>query len=274
MCPPLPTTGSGTDKPWDLRHNLETLVLPSLNWSAVTQGSHLFGTQAVVYLLRDNDAGSTPPLGSTQNYHFYQVDEYPETNDPIGWGYWAEDWTDEAGNVVLPTSPKLASQVWIAGPQTPISVINDLINISKPSYTYLGSVMGGVGSDPILMNDGINKIQLDINFAAQSANALIEFMTVGGMRWESTLNAGSADFTLGDPSNGYRYKIDMDNTRRNRTKKGDFTWSVYDATGGRNIVQGHFYGNNAEYTGGTFMLDGGGESGHANGVFKAKRVLP
>jgi hypothetical protein len=199
----------------------------------------------------------------------YLLDVKVDDDDPMKWGYWATP----AGMFDPSTysSGEYSTAVWIAGPKTPSSVVNDMINFSTTSYIYSGSVMGGVGSDPILMNDGINEIQLDINFYAQSANALIKFMTAGGVKWESMLSATStSEFSISSAANNHKYKISVDNTGSNFVTPAGGTKTPANSPE-KNLLQGHFYGNNAEYTGGTFQLDGG-SFGAANGVFKAKRV--
>jgi hypothetical protein len=268
------------DPSWDLRDEINTYVLAStpLDWSRVPQSissysnlqSYLAASPSHVGFFEiPNDPALKPPDGASVKATYYYPLNVTDPEDPTYWGYWAEEWDDGSNTEVSPTSPKLASQVWIAGPQTPISVIDDLIRTNK-NYSYAGNVIGGVGRDPILMGAN-NKIEIDIDFAAQSATAVIEFMTASGANWQATLTRNSSLF---DRDSGYRYTIGgFGGGGSGQVKKFDLDGS----NPTRNIiisnsqVVGHFYGNEAKFTGGRFQLDGY-DYGYAVGVFKAKKV--
>jgi hypothetical protein len=221
----------------------------------------------------------TPPVtipNAVTNTYYVPIQEAQfslDPDDPTYWGYWAEDWwTEEYGGMPLIPSPgympPLASQVWIAGPQTPISVIDNLINNpSTPIYNYAGNVIGGVGSDPILLGvtGYTNSINININFAAQSATAVIDFTTQRGTVWNANF---STNTNLFDRANGYRYTI---NGASGNVKINNSDTSREQINGINSRLQGHFYGDEANFTGGRFQLDGGNYK-TAVGVFKARRV--
>jgi hypothetical protein len=271
-CPATPEPN--VDPSWDLRGSLTTSVfvntLAPPDWDA---GSTIEGSLPdVAHLVGFYTYADVPPAGvSVKGTHYYPLN-VTDPEDPTYWGYWAEEWID-GGTITFdksPKNPKLASQVWIAGPQTPTSVIDNLINNpSTPIYKYAGNVLGGVGRDPILMNS-LNKINIGINFAAQTATAVIGFQTVKGLKWDFHLTT-STPITL-NRNDGYKYKIDVDNWGKLRIVRPNNTEVNLNDGGTRNSLEGYFYGNNAEFTGGTFKLESV-THGTANGVFKAKRAV-
>jgi hypothetical protein len=220
----------------------------------------------VGFVVRSGDLADTAAGHGTTvaNTYYFPLPNVTDPDDPTYWGYWAEVWDNSALTPNPP--PKLASQVWIVGPQTPTSVIDDLIRTNK-NYSYAGNVIGGVGSDPILLGvDGYtNSINININFAAQSATAVIDFTTKRGTVWNANF---STNTNLFDRANGYRYTI---NGASGNVQINNSDTSRVQINGANNQLQGHFYGNEAKFTGGRFQLDGGNYK-TAVGVFKAKKV--
>jgi hypothetical protein len=144
-------------------------------------------------------------------------------------------------------------------------VIDDLIRTNK-NYSYAGNVLGGVGSDPILSSI-TNSINININFATQSATAVIDFTTLRGTVWNAEF---STNTNLFDRANGYRYTI---NGASGTVKMAGSNPNEKMINGAGSQLQGHFYGDEAKSTGGRFQLNGQ-DYGTANGVFKARRVSP
>jgi hypothetical protein len=173
-----------------------------------------------------------------------------DTEDYSSWGYWtATSYDDAATKANLLYVDKYST--WVAGEVTPTSTIQTLIDdaaIYNFTGNVLGSINGGMGTNPILM-DTSNQINLQISFGTGVLTGYIQFNDIDNTLWKANITGG---FT----TSGF-------NSSSVSTTAGDQA----SISGGS--LNGKFYGPEAQSVGGKFQLDS--SSGIASGVFKAKR---
>jgi len=197
-------------------------------------------------------------------------------DDKISWGYWALEHNTGASGL----------QTWVAGSEinnNPAdngssappgsyeldNILNSISSDGANDLTYSGYLLGVVssynGNEAYHINDD-STIELVFDIASGGTGEVKEI----NMDIKYTVDSNIETTTLNLSPNEM---IDREINRNGSTAINGFNLSGSNSDGGL-YLKGKFYGNNAEYTAGTFQYDDGGGSSptiEAKGVFKAKR---
>ncbi len=166
------------------------------------------------------------------------------SDDESSWGYWTANFKNGDQYIFIDTQ-----STWIAGTKTADSIVENLINGSSKTLYFKGQVLGKVllsnnSIEPIIVNDGINSVNLKFNLGGGSASmngSTMKFKT-STTNWNLGMNSSTIN------KNGF---------------SGSFT-------GGSGSYNGNYYGTDSvKSVGGSFTVSSG--SNLASGVFKASK---
>ncbi|MDZ7818172.1 MAG: FecR domain-containing protein [Aliarcobacter sp.] len=172
-------------------------------------------------------------------------------DDDSSWGYWTADFKN--GNHHIYSNPL---STWVAGVQTPVSVINNLMNNALLEYNFKGNVLGNVitsnGNIENIIFDTTNKVNLFFKFGKDSNNmtGTMNFKTEN-TNWDLVLNKNTLDI------NGF---------------SGDITSNASSATAvasSKGTFEGKFYGESDIKSVGGIFNSTNSSNDIASGVFKA-----
>jgi len=211
------------------------------------------------------------PDGAIDNgaFKFFDANDNPiMSDDDSSWGYWTAkfDTSSTASNNIF-VSPY---STWVAGIQTPASVIDGLIsNQTSTTYSFEGGVIGSV----LTSSGAVESIKVDNNNLVK-----MNFDIGGGNR---ALTGGSIKFS----SNSTSWNMQLTNKSLETTgalieQKGfttDMSGNITIGTNSSNVsgsIEGKFYGQDKlKSVGGTFNASSQNAAGTvdyaAQGVFKA-----
>ena len=162
-----------------------------------------------------------------------------DVNDYLNYGYWTStDTTNPAG-------------VYINGVITPSEIINDLLNVTKPTLNYTGNIAARVMDTSGNCVQSSGSIGLNVDFANKNLTGTID-VTEG--TWKAKIDSGTIT----------RYGISSPSISSNTGS------SVTDITGN---LKGDFYGTSAQSVGGVFDLSSP-TSGSVEGAFGATIQTP
>lgn len=151
------------------------------------------------------------------------------SEDYVSWGYWGSH------SIQTSTDPHLSTtttpfSTWVAGIQTPTSVISSLIS-NATTYSYAGHVIGSVINDwgeiGYIKNNASNNAQFTFNFGSSSFAGNIAFQDSLDTTWNTAMSGSLT-------TNGFTSAINDSGTTGN--------------------LNGKFYGPAANSVAGTFNL--------------------
>lgn len=198
------------------------------------------------------DLNGTGTITSTQNFNTSKIQtDATVNNDYVSWGYWAA--TEVDGNATLMAGTNL----WVAGKDATAAAafIETLKTSNDIIYRYDGKVLGSVydGSWGNIVDDVTNDVRLVFNFGNTASNAIdsgaswVKF-TAHSKLWNMTPSAAAVN-------------------------AGKFAGTLSGAAGASNdvsgVVNGQFFGTQAQALGGTFKATADGGAAKALGVLKA-----